>query len=118
MNNMSDTGDYDRRTSGSSPEFLIPGTVLGNNCSTEQKGLLQMPRTLDAALSLSPINMALIEGSPGYPDTLIRLRSDGSARGLQVQDGKDFQRAELTPTAFEAFKIGVNASKLNCRPLD
>jgi hypothetical protein len=77
-----------------------------------------MPRTLEDALSLSPIKVALIESSPEYPNTLIRLLSDGSARGLQVQDIKGFMHTKLTPKEFQEFKTTVGSRKFNCRPLD
>lgn len=77
-----------------------------------------MPRTLDDALSISPRNMALIEGSGEYPDTLVRLQKDGSAKGLQMQNGTVLKRVTLTASDFEAFKETVNAKRFNCRPLD
>lgn len=77
-----------------------------------------MPRTLEDALSLSPISAALIEAEPDYPNTLIRLLKDGSAKGLQVQDDKGFRHTRLTPSEFEEFKAAIRNRRFNCRPLD
>jgi hypothetical protein len=77
-----------------------------------------MPRTLDDALSISPINAALVEGNGEYPNTMIRLLKDGSAKGLQVQNIKGFMHTKLTPSEFEEFRAGVSAKKFNCRPLE
>lgn len=85
--------------------------------STEWERVLTMPRTLDDALSISPINAALVEGGGDYPDTLVRLLKDGSIKGLQIQ-GVVLSRVTFTTSSFKEFKTSVNAARFNCRPLD